>query len=525
MTLHRVQVQAGAMPLHGEAGSRRLEQAAAAVLPKYTLMQRAGASVARLAQALAPHAETVWIAAGPGNNGGDGLEAAALLQHAGREVRVTLAADVTQLPADASAALARAQAAGVRITTIAPAGSAPPPPELAGSDIAIDALLGLGTRRAPAGPLGALVQQLATLACPVLAVDLPSGLDAATGQPAGGVAVRASHTLALLSLKPGLFTGRGRDFAGEVWFDDLSVEPNAAAADAHLTGHDPDTLARRESASHKGSHGDVAVIGGAPGMTGAALLCARAALGAGAGRVFVELLTPQGQNFDAVHPELMFRSGWTSASPATLASTTVACGCGGSDAVRLVLPRLIAHTARLVLDADALNAVAADEVLQRLLAARAARGGATVLTPHPLEAARLLGCSTTEVQADRMRTAQTLAERLQCVVVLKGSGSVIASPGRTPCINATGNASLATAGTGDVLTGWLAGWWAQWPRSPEQAVAAPLAVPSAASFALPFAVCVAAVAAHGAASEPAQPGALRASDLIERLHARFRAGA
>jgi NAD(P)H-hydrate repair Nnr-like enzyme with NAD(P)H-hydrate dehydratase domain len=152
-----------------------------------------------------------------------------------------------------------------------------------------------------------------------------------------------------------------------------------------------------------------------------------------------------------------------------------------------------------------LNALASDAALVPLLRARVGRGLATVLTPHPLEAARLLGCATVEVQADRLHAAQTLADRLGAVVVLKGSGSVIAAPGNTPRINATGNASLATAGTGDVLAGWLGGRWAQ--RDANDAATA-------------FTTAVQAVAEHGSAAEPPPSGALRAGDLIERLHAR-----
>ena len=166
------------------------------------------------------------------------------------------------------------------------------------------------------------------------------------------------------------------------------------------------------------------------------------------------------------------------------------------------MPRLLSLVARLVLDADALNAIAADASLATLLQARADRGLATILTPHPLEAARLLACHTAEVQADRLLAAQRLADRYRCVVVLKGSGSIVAAPGRVPRINATGNATLATGGTGDVLAGWLAGRWAQ----ADGESAAEVAVRS--------------VAEHGAAAEPAAAGALRAGDLIEALYRR-----
>jgi ADP-dependent NAD(P)H-hydrate dehydratase / NAD(P)H-hydrate epimerase len=165
-------------------------------------------------------------------------------------------------------------------------------------------------------------------------------------------------------------------------------------------------------------------------------------------------------------PELMGRAAWWRSSSEVLRHTTVVCGCGGADAVRHVLPPLLSHSLRLVLDADALNAVAADAQLQTLLRQRAGRGAMTVLTPHPLEAARLLSSTTPQVQAQRLRAAQTLADDFNATVLLKGSGSIITAPGHLPRINASGNAALATAGTGDVLAGYLAGLWAQQPTAP-----------------------------------------------------------
>ncbi|HZT56701.1 MAG TPA: ADP/ATP-dependent (S)-NAD(P)H-hydrate dehydratase, partial [Burkholderiaceae bacterium] len=228
---------------------------------------------------------------------------------------------------------------------------------------------------------------------------------------------------------------------------------------------------------------------------------------AGAGRVYVELLdhSPTVMRVDPIRPELMFRGDWAGTSADAIARTTVVCGCGGGDAVRAPLPRLLSLARRLVLDADALNALAADTALATLLRARTARGHATVLTPHPLEAARLLACSSAEVQADRLRAVQALADGFACVVVLKGSGSVIAAPQQVARINSTGNASLASAGTGDVLAGWLGGRWTQHAPGDEAATA--------------FKVAQQAVAEHGAAAEPAPHGALRAGDLIERLAA------
>jgi len=483
--------------LHSVVQTRAIEQAALALQPRPPLMERAGEALARLAIALAPHAQRVWIAAGPGNNGGDGLEAALHLQRSGRQVDVTLHA-ATSTPADARAALQRAQAAGVAIR----AGATAPQPALSANDLAIDALLGIGASRAPDGAMAATIRALNASPCLVLAADVPSGLDADTGMALGSACVNAQHTLTFLTLKPGLFTASGRDHAGRVWLDALGSDTVALAGGTAPQAWLRSLAARvgpsaRRHAQHKGSFGDVAIVGGAAGMAGAALLAARAAHAAGAGRVYVELLDAGAAALDPLRPELMFRPDWSSQADA-LAGSTVVCGCGGGSAVRSRLPRILSRAGRLVLDADALNAIAADPGLATLLRARAVNS--TVLTPHPLEAARLLGVTTAEVQADRLRAAHELADRYAVIVVLKGSGSVISAPGEPPSINASGNASLASAGTGDVLAGWIGGLWSHSATAPLETV-------------------LRAVAEHGAAAEPQRIGALRAGDLIERLHA------
>lgn len=447
--------------LHDIGATRAIEQALTASLPPHTLMSRAGESVARLARALHPHARSIWVACGPGNNGGDGLVAAVHLLEwmaaRGGTLAVTLDADPSRLPDDAAWALALAQAAGVQIV--------PDPP--ADADLVIDALLGLGARGgAPQGPLADRLQAVLSHPAPVLAVDLPSGLDADSGRPPPDSprptpgAVR--HTLSLLTLKPGLFTAHGRDLAGGVWFDDLQAGDTSATATAWWGGFGvlPDVKRRDPHAGHKGRYGDVGVLGGQlPGaqgiaMGGAALLAGRAALHAGAGRVFVALVgNDQVPPLDPMQPELMFRAPARLLEAMTDQALTLVAGCGGGDAIRSWLPRCLNAAHRLVLDADALNAVAQDSALQSLLNARAARGAVTVLTPHPLEAARLLGTSTANVMVNRLGQAQALAQRHRSVVVLKGSGTVVAAPGQLPWINASGNARLASAGTGDVLAG------------------------------------------------------------------------
>ena len=437
--------------------TRALEQAAAVSLPAHTLMQRAGLATAQLALALAPHARTVWIVCGPGNNGGDGLEAALHLHSPTRQVTVTWLGHDEQAPPDARRSLARARSAGVRFANA-------PAQALTERDLCIDALLGIGLApgdppRPPPERWRALLRQLRDGPAALLCVDIPSGLQSDTGAWGQGfmpdtASQAPCHTLSLLTLKPGLFTAQGRDAAGSVWFDDLGVGAGDARACAVLTGPPPHRP--RRHASHKGSFGDVAIVGGeglarrGMGMEGAALLAATAALHAGAGRVLVALLDDGDFRVATAAPELMQRRF----DALELSQLSVVCGCGGGEAVAEVLHPVLDQAARLVLDADALNAIARDPKLQAALVQRAARGAPTILTPHPLEAARLLGSSAANVQADRLTAAHTLAQRFGCICVLKGSGSIVAAPGEAPpSINPTGNARLATAGTGDVLAG------------------------------------------------------------------------
>jgi hydroxyethylthiazole kinase-like uncharacterized protein yjeF len=507
-TLHPVLPPARAWPLFDAATTRAIEARALAATPAHALMARAGLAVARLALACAPHGRSVLALAGPGNNGGDAVVAACALQRQGWQVRIVLLGDASRLPGDAAWALAAAQAQGLAPQTTLPAAL--------DADLLIDGLLGIGLTRAPDGALAQAIAAVNASGRPVLAVDLPSGLHADSGRPLGAQAVRADHTLSLLTLKPGLFTADGRDHAGRVWLDDLGAPvplPDSATWLAGPPAADGDPASPRvrlrrlgrlaPHASHKGRFGDVAVVGGAPGMAGAAHLAARAALAAGAGRVYLCTLDGRPPAVDAAWPELMQRDAATWLDPARLAARTVAAGCGGGDAIAAVLPPLVAHAQRLVLDADALNAVAADTSLDAALQARGRRGRPTVLTPHPLEAARLLGVAAADVQHDRLAAARELAARFGAVTVLKGSGSVTAAPDGRLRINPTGNALLAAAGTGDVLTGWIAGRWAR-------DAGAALETAEAAVFAH------GAVADRAAAAAGAAP-ARRASELVDAL--------
>lgn len=491
-------------PLFQSTALRRHEAAALAATAPQALMQRAGAATARLALALAPHARRVWVAAGPGNNGGDGVEAALHLLAAGRQVCLSAAARPTGAgPEDARQAWARAAAAGLSVSDEFPATLGP-------KDLIIDALLGLGAQRPLQGRLSEAAEHMmalrASCGVPILAIDLPSGLDADRGcWPPLGPRLRADHTLSLLGLKTGHFTADGRDACGRVWFDDLGMPPDAADAQAWLVGADiVDALPARAHAQHKGSFGQVWVIGGAPGMQGAAHLAAAAALQVGAGRVHLAALDGQA-TLPAAWPELMPCTPQAALDAARAArdrkdahgggQDVWVAGCGGGTDIAPLLPELLDSAPRLLLDADALNALAASAALQLALRRRADRGEPTVLTPHPLEAARLLGCSTQDLQSDRLGRAQALAERDQVHVVLKGSGTVTTAPGARPAINGSGHAALATAGSGDVLGGLIGGLWAQG-----------LAPLEAARLA---------VWRHGRVAELSGRARLRASDLLQ----------
>lgn len=439
--------------LYSVAQVRAIEHAALANLPPGALMQRAGAAAAAWALELITELRPVLVLAGPGNNGGDALEVAALLRDAGVAVTVLHCAGARPSPGTA-AALARCQSDGVTFVDTVPAHTA--------WALVVDGLFGIGVSRP-------ITLALPAFSCPVLALDVPSGLDADTGTVVTG-AVRASHTITFIGDKPGLHTGDGRDYAGSVRVADLDLQLDldsavllATSADAELVtpaAFGAHLQARRQN-SHKGQFGDVAIVGGADGMAGAAMLAARAALYSGAGRVFVAALDAR-LSLDPAHPEIMFRA----AAGFAMEGRTLVVGPGMGTHARDLLAQAIANPAPLVLDADALNLLAAEPGLQEAVHARAQMA---ILTPHPLEAARLLGVTAKVIQADRLAAARELAARCGAVVVLKGSGTVIAQPDGHVALNPTGNAGLATGGAGDVLAGLcgalLAQGWEAWPAA------------------------------------------------------------
>lgn len=453
-------------PLYSIQEIREIERAALADLPPGTLMRRAGQAAADLALALLAEdrkSAPVLALAGPGNNGGDAFVAAAILALSGIQVSILSFGEDAKRSADALHALERARESPVRWLQASTTARYESIVKGQKWGLVIDGLFGIGLKQALSGDMRALVGSVNELSCPVLALDNPSGLDAETGAIAGdgAIAVRATHTITFIGDKPGLHTLHGRDLAGEVHVAVLGIPPvHFPQPTMRLNGIPlfADCLHSRRHESHKGTYGNVAIVGGSQGMTGAPILSARAALHCGAGRVyaaFPDELPP----YDPSQPELMFRqaSEFDNSSAVVVAGP----GLGRSGSARKSLERILGSPRPLVLDADALNLLADEPAYARRVARREA---GTLLTPHPLEAARLLGVSSAEVQACRIESARKLARDCNAVVALKGSGTVIAAPSGEIAVNPTGNPALATAGTGDVLAGICGALLAQqWP--------------------------------------------------------------
>jgi len=454
------------------------------------LMERAGAAAAAVARGLAgDRGGPVVVLAGPGNNGGDAFVVARLLRTDFHDVRLVFAGDPGRLPPDAAAAYGAYAAAG---------GATMAAPERVRPALVVDGLFGIGLARPVAPPYAAQVAWANASGAPVLALDVPTGLDAATGQ-AHAPCVRACATATFLALKPGLVTGDGPDLCGRVSVHALGVDAGAEAQGHRLdwpalAGSLPPVLARRERNVNKGTFGTLGIIGGTEGMGGALLLAGRAAMRAGAGKTWLGFLAAQPPAFDPAMPELMLRHAGVvvDAQPDAL---VVGPGLSTSDAARAVLARALAAAVPVALDADALNLIARDATLQAAVRTRAAP---TLATPHPGEAARLLATDVATVQGDRLAAARAIAERLHAGVVLKGLGSVLAHADGTWDVNASGGPALATAGSGDVLAGILG---------------ALLAQRIDAKSALRVAVCVHGAAADALVAQGIGPLGLTASEL------------
>ncbi|MBS7458717.1 NAD(P)H-hydrate dehydratase [Coralloluteibacterium stylophorae] len=434
-------------PLYPRAAVQQLDRAASARHGATGLMQRAAHAAWILLRRRWPSARRLCVLCGPGNNGGDGYLLAALARAQGCEVDVVVLDE--EAPRSEAARAARAEWGGA----VSPAQDAAD--RLAQADVAIDALFGIGLARALDGVAADLVAAVNAAGCPVLALDVPSGLDADTGATPGA-AVRAELTVEFILPKRGLRTGRGPALCGALHLDGLgldSAERGRAASAARLLL--PSDIGRwlqpRPRDAHKGQNGHVLCIGGDHGTGGALALCLRAALRSGAGYASAATRAEHVPALIALQPEAMARAVGEGGdlSPLLERADVLALGpgLGKGDWGRALYARALAAGLPLVVDADALNLLA--EAPQALRDA--------VLTPHPGEAARLLGCDTAAIQADRLAAAAELAARYASAVILKGSGSVIAAPGREPCIVGAGNPGMAVGGMGDLLTGIVAG--------------------------------------------------------------------
>jgi len=425
-----------------------------------TLMERAGAATFSVLQSRWPAAKRITVVCGGGNNGGDGYIVAGLAHAAGYEVTVLHVTPLENLRGDARAAADKLMARGMKPEPYTKS-------KLDHADLIVDALLGTGLDREVVGELGAVIKDINASGIPVLSLDIPSGLNSDTGQVMG-IAIVAEATVTFIGLKQGLFTGAGPARTGKLFFSDLDVTPEIytrVAPAALRVNHEIEKklLKRRSRTAHKGNFGHVLVVGGDSGYAGAARLAAEAAARVGAGLVSV---ATHGQHVAAIcadRPELMVHAVETTAqlSPLLQRANCIAIGPGlGQSEWSAQLFAMVMETRLpLVVDADALNLLAADP-MQR---------DNWILTPHPGEAARMLGCKSAEIQADRYTAARNLQGRFGGVIVLKGSGTLIIDAKQEIAVCDGGNPGMASGGMGDVLTGVIAGLVAQGYALPDAA--------------------------------------------------------
>lgn len=433
---------------------RKLDRSAieAHGIPGIELMERAGSSVFAAAQSAFPQTRNWLVFCGAGNNAGDGYVVARLALQAGLEVSICALKPPDRLAGDAATAAARWHQAGGR-TRPWPAGS----PERV--ELLVDALLGTGLDREPEGDYAAAIQWMNASGRPVVAVDIPSGLDADTGV-VRGTAVRARLTVTFIGNKRGLFTADGQDYAGEVRFAALDTPDSVrdSISDSGILLREnliAENLPKRPRNSHKGSFGWVLGIGGNSSMSGAVRLCGEAALRSGAGKVTLATVRDHAALVNLTCPELMVRGVRRGKELRTLLQqvdvSVIGTGLGQTSWSEDLFKTCMQTRVPIVLDADGLN------ILARLYAEMGRRKdlprGNWILTPHPAEAGRLLDCPAREIQQDRVAAALRIAERFDATVVLKGCGTVVAEPGGRYGICPLGNPGMASAGTGDVLAG------------------------------------------------------------------------
>lgn len=418
------------------------------------LMERAGRAVARTALQMAGgrYGKRVVIVCGKGNNGGDGFVAARILKGQGVGVTVFL---VDGAPGSGPAAnhLRLMEGSGVAATDFDPAA-------LREADVVVDAIFGTGFSGAPEGDIARVIEAVDRCGTPVLAVDIPSGVDGATGV-CRGVAVRADITLAIEAQKLGTASGPGSIAAGRVMVAPIGIALSEVQAHMLEAADVAGKLPRRDASAHKGSTGGVAILAGSGAMPGAAVLTCRAADRAGAGYVRLASLSAVKDVVSVKLPEVLITDlgeKWSSEAVAAFQgdierSDALAIGPGigtGEGQRAAVFSVLRDRPHPIVVDADALNNIAgADRPTD-------SGSGGQVMTPHPGEMGRLLGIDTDEVQADRFSAARRAAERFGSVVLLKGARTIVAEPSGRLVVNPSGSSALATAGSGDVLTGAIA---------------------------------------------------------------------
>jgi NAD(P)H-hydrate epimerase len=424
-------------------------------VPGYTLMKRAGEAALRYLRSRWPTAYRVVIVCGSGNNGGDGYVLGRFAQAAGLTVTVLSATPPSALKGDALSAYTDCASSGARIQPFAAE-------VLKEGELIVDALLGTGLKSAIREELLPVVHAINSCGKPVFALDVPSGLDSDTGI-AHGEAVRADCTVSFVGLKTGLVIGDGPEYAGTLYFDDLEVTPPPRSAEFSprleriLETEILQALPRRRRAAHKGDFGKVLIVGSGPSMPGATRLAGEACLRVGAGLVTVAVAPENLAAIASGRPELIclpFREAEELQEAIERAQViAVGPGLGRSSWAREALDAVLQSGKPLVVDADALNLVAE--------AARKPDLTNCILTPHPGEASRLLGVDTDHVQQDRLNALSSLVERYGATVVLKGAGTLVGAPSRTPAVCERGNPGMASAGMGDVLTGTVAGILAQ----------------------------------------------------------------
>ena len=456
----------------------------------FDLMQRAAAAAFACLRRRWPHATRIRLLAGSGNNGGDVFLLGALALRTG--MRVDAIALTPDSSGDAGRAREAFRVAGGRILI------ADPDTAVADADVFVDGLFGTGLARPVLGVAAKLIEKLNAVQRPVLALDLPSGLDADTGACLGAT-VRADATISFIAWKRGLFSNDAVDHCGVLELAPLEV-PAAAyddiIADAQLLDHSlSDLLAPRCGNSNKSSFGHVLIIGGDHGMAGAVRLVGEAALRCGAGLVSIATRPAHVSALNAARPELMAHGiddgNELTALIERASVIAIGPGMGQREWGRALLDAAVGSAKPLLLDADALNLLA--KTPRKLLPH-------TVLTPHPGEAARLLDCEIVAVQRDRFAAVRAIAARYNAVVVLKGAGSLIGNPHGQVAVCPWGNPGMASGGMGDLLTGVVAALRAQ-----------QLSAWDAARFAVGL------HARAGDAAAGASPRGLIASDLLAPL--------